>query len=329
MNRVNIRYDWMEKSFNELTKNERIKYRKQLITEGKSVCSGPLCQGKVKPLDEFCKHRLSTCIECNRYNNRVSLKKNDRADRREKNRLKLDKVCEVCGEDDVELLEFDHIEVGDKTFTISSMQSAKKILEEVSKTRILCLWCHRLRTKKYVVENLKKSKEDYEYDDDEEIEKDEGKVCNGELCKGKVRKLENFYYSNKEKRYSRQCKKCSNYNDMLKREENAKFVDDIKLKIGKCQECEKEVTKDTLCCFDFDHLDQKTKSINIASVRRTNSIDREFVKAEIKKCQLLCCNCHKKKTGKQLNYKQRDKEGLKQFDHIQYKKEKEVSICPI
>lgn len=321
----------MEKSFNELTKNERIKYRKQLIMEGKSVCSGPLCQGKVKPLDEFCKHALYLCIECNRYNNRESLKKNDRADRREKNRLKLDKVCEVCGEDDVELLEFDHVEVGEKSFTISKMQSVKKILEEVSKTRILCLWCHRLRTKKYVEENLKKSKEDYEYSEEEEAEEvgeGDGKVCNGELCKGKVRKWDYFYWSKKEKRYSRHCKKCQLYSDMLKRRETAKFVDDIKLNIGKCQECEKEVTEETLCCFDFDHLDQGKKSLEISRLRGSRNIDREFVKEEIKKCQLLCCNCHKKKTCKQLNYKQRDKEGLKQFDHIQYKKEKEISICP-
>ena len=317
----------MEKSFNELTKNERIKYRKELIAEGKSVCSGPLCQGKVKPLAEFCKHRLSTCVECNRHNNRESLKKNDRADRREKNRLKMDKVCEVCGEDDIELLEFDHIEVNDKSFTISSMQSAKKIFEEVSKTRILCIWCHRLRTQKYIEENLKKTKEDYEYGDEEEIGEDEGKVCKGELCKGKVRKLENFYLS--KNKYSKRCKKCHTYKGMLNRRVNKEFINDLKLKMGKCQECKKVITKETLCCFDLDHLNQETKTIEISKLGSSQTIDREFVKEEIKKCQLLCCKCHKKKTCKQLKYHQRDKEGLKQYDHIQYKKEKDPpSICP-
>jgi len=76
---------------------------------------------------------------------------------RERTRIKLTEYlsnnpCEVCGEDDPIVLEFDHIDPSNKYRTISRMISGHtswdKILNEISKCRVLCANCHRRRTYK-------------------------------------------------------------------------------------------------------------------------------------------------------------------------------------
>lgn len=87
------------------------------------------------------------------------------------------------------------------------------------------------------------------------------------------------------------------------------YVNNIKKNIGKCQLCEIEVTDETLCCFDFDHLNPETKIKEISQMVR-NPIER--IQTEIDKCRLLCCKCHrlhtiqqnKEKLEKQLLEKQ-------------------------
>lgn len=63
----------------------------------------------------------------------------------------------------------------------------------------------------------------------------------------------------------------------------------IKIKnSGNCVKCgEKAPT-----CLEFDHI--KDKSFSIGEALRCR-IDIDLIKEEIKKCQLLCRNCHKKK----------------------------------
>ena len=51
--------------------------------------------------------------------------------------------------------------------------------------------------------------------------------------------------------------------------------------------------------LQFDHLGNKTKAIS-AMLRDTCSI--EALKDEIKKCQVLCANCHSKKTCTEANW---------------------------
>lgn len=104
--------------FSSVNNFEKSKYRKQLVAEGKSVCNGPLCKGVIKSLDEFSPKNLTRCKKCNYYCSHQSFQKNDRANRREKNRLKINKFCEICGETDLDLLEFDHINMKDKKITI-------------------------------------------------------------------------------------------------------------------------------------------------------------------------------------------------------------------
>lgn len=60
------------------------------------------------------------------------------------------KACIICGEDDMRVLDFDHIEPLKKEFSISSGITKgydwEKILAEISKCRILCSNCHRKHT---------------------------------------------------------------------------------------------------------------------------------------------------------------------------------------
>lgn len=257
----------------KLNRTEKIALKKKLNEEGKNICFGPLCRGKIKLLDEFVKSKngyKNICHICNRHNWRKSYDKNEKASRREKNRLKIGKCCVKCGCNDPELLEFDHIEMGTKEFEISDCQSAKKIIKEAEKTQLLCIWCHRLKSQQYVKDNLIKELEDYEYTEEknnEIINPIKSKSCSGPLCQGKIRNLDNFYYSEKNKKWTSHCKNCYGYSKKLIRIENSNFVDNFKMQIGECQDCHKQVTKDTIFCFDFDHLEQNEKMVNISSLR--------------------------------------------------------------
>lgn len=67
---------------------------------------------------------------------------------------------------------------------------------------------------------------------------------------------------------------------------NKKFVDKVKTKYG-CQKCG---YKGKPICFDFHHLKNKTERVG-RLVSRSYSINR--IKEEIRKCILLCANCHR------------------------------------
>jgi hypothetical protein len=60
------------------------------------------------------------------------------------------KACEVCGETDIRVLEFDHLNPESKLFNISQAvrlgYSWDAVVIEISKCRILCANCHRKHT---------------------------------------------------------------------------------------------------------------------------------------------------------------------------------------
>jgi hypothetical protein len=72
--------------------------------------------------------------------------------------------------------------------------------------------------------------------------------------------------------------------------ENKKYVKKIKLEIGKCDICKIKVKDSTNHLFDFDHIDQATKSTEVAQLMKC---DLDIIKEEIDKCRLLCCKCHR------------------------------------
>ena len=61
-----------------------------------------------------------------------------------------DKSCLICGEDDIRVLEFDHIVPSEKRFDISQGvrlgYNWDEIYQEIAKCRILCANCHKKHT---------------------------------------------------------------------------------------------------------------------------------------------------------------------------------------
>lgn len=52
--------------------------------------------------------------------------------------------------------------------------------------------------------------------------------------------------------------------------------------------------------MDFDHIDPSTKSAEVGYLIHRSSM--ETLKAEIAKCRVLCANCHRIRSGYQMNY---------------------------
>ena len=60
--------------------------------------------------------------------------------------------------------------------------------------------------------------------------------------------------------------------------------------------------------LEFDHLDQATKTANIARMV-SQGLGTAKIQAEIDKCQVLCCNCHRRRTVLQMgHYKSLERE---------------------
>jgi hypothetical protein len=80
-----------------------------------------------------------------------------------------------------------------------------------------------------------------------------------------------------------------------------RHVEAIKLRIGCCQVCKRKVTPETLCAFDFNHLDPETKRDHISTMVNRYRL-KEFFKyiGETELCSLECANCHWKFTRVQM-----------------------------
>lgn len=68
----------------------------------------------------------------------------------------------------------------------------------------------------------------------------------------------------------------------------------IELKSNPCQDCGKNFP---ICCMDFDHKIGTKKTYNVGSMF-AHHYSKELIKKELKKCDLVCANCHRVRTQK-------------------------------
>ena len=86
-----------------------------------------------------------------------------------------------------------------------------------------------------------------------------------------------------------------------------RYVNEAKLKISCCALCKKKVTKETVSCFQFDHLFPDdayecriSQMVNSFSLKRFYEVvDREM----LERCRLLCGSCHRPHTNAQFEEK--------------------------
>ena len=79
------------------------------------------------------------------------------------------------------------------------------------------------------------------------------------------------------------------------------YVEAIKMRIGCCQVCQRKVTPETFCGFDFNHLDVKNKRDSISKMVTSYSLMNffKYIDSETEICRLECANCHLKFTKNQ------------------------------
>lgn len=87
--------------------------------------------------------------------------------------------------------------------------------------------------------------------------------------------------------YQGRKQKCFQENQ-ARRVRNKKFLMDFKVAVG-CSLCEETHP----ACLDFHHIDRTLKGKTL-SLAANNSWSIEHLEAEIKKCIVLCSNCHRK-----------------------------------
>jgi len=257
------------------------------------LCKGPLCNGIEKDTSEF-SPKSSQCKKCICHTTKEYYKLHDRPYRKYKNEIKENSKCTLCGCNDINLLDFDHL--GTKNVAIAKSFSKKQIKTELQYTQILCVWCHRLKSRQQMDElmNMKSF-----VTEDRPTDTIVGKVCNGPICKGKLQFLTNFHNVNS----NRMCKICISWRLRQNRLINYEYLKNLKLQDKECLHCKIQVTPETICCFDYDHIDPKNKTCNLSVYVRNNYDVRQKMLEEIKKCRLLCCKCHRIHTANQLDYK--------------------------
>lgn len=134
---------------------------------------------------------------------------------------------------------------------------------------------------------------------------------------GQTKKLEEFYQRKtgiRKYSYYEKCKECyklrgrdyykQNRQRQLKlallrkqkyKEERRNFIQ--KIKNTPCMDCKRKFPP---WVMDFDHRDKQTKVRNISDMVITYTSNLERLQEEIKKCDLVCANCHRVRTHNRL-----------------------------
>ena len=186
------------------------------------------------------------------------------------NKLKTDNGCVECGyNQNAEVLDWDHIPgLGKKLFNIARGIKNKtkiQVINEIAKCEVRCSNCHRIKTQ--LRKNRKGDYSNLQYSPEllEEYRKNiQAKIINPEhVIKGRVRQYVFEYIALlKESKPCMDCKKSYSY-----------FV------------------------MDFDHVKGK-KYDNISKLYKRVTIKTlHLIDEEIEKCELVCSNCHRIRTG--------------------------------
>jgi hypothetical protein len=214
------------------------------------------------------------------------------------------KTCVLCPHDTTHHLEFDHLDPTKKIKCVTAILNIEKLRAEAAKCQLLCIWCHRVKTwqeQRLLLVIYTKPEPDAE-----------GHVCNGLLCQGQIRANEHFYH--RRGKPDGYCKTCESLRRQQIRKERAEHVRDQKRNVvKKCQLCERKVEEGFEMCFDFDHINPKTKKNNISTMV-CNRASQKALDAELAKCRLLCCYCHKDHTAEQMEYHYSDAKKMKMKD---------------
>lgn len=103
------------------------------------------------------------------------------------------------------------------------------------------------------------------------------------LCKECSIKLNKYRYKKKTKEEKQKVVNSSK----RKREELVTIVNNFK-KLNRCCFCDEK----HVCCLDYHHLDPNNKEFEIGYLARAKSVNK--IIDEIKKCVIVCANCHRK-----------------------------------
>lgn len=76
------------------------------------------------------------------------------------------------------------------------------------------------------------------------------------------------------------------------------FIVNAKIDLNSCVDCKKNIDKTNHREFEFDHVPERGKKFKRVSAMTAYSIER--IDAEIKKCDLVCFDCHKVRTNFRL-----------------------------
>jgi len=132
----------------------------------------------------------------------------------------------------------------------------------------------------------------------------------------KTKPVSEYNYRNKSKgTYQSHCRKCSKAYLKTHYRKNTQYYREkakyhtrryeqiarrtiYEIKLGnpcvKCGESDPRV-------LDFDHINSQEKSHNVANMVKSGHSVKSIMK-EVEKCQILCANCHRRKTSEHFSY---------------------------
>ena len=242
-----------------------------------------------KPVSDFFVRRgnntSSYCKKCctDIRNNKGTKNKNDICE------LKGNKchICELKCKNNIQVFELHHKDPSKKEYALSSsgnryISDIEKIMPEIDKTILVCVNCHREIHGGLHPEYLESEVVRHKPEIKDKVP--ETKICN---CCTQSKSLSDFYQKRNGQGVSHGwCIECMrNQSALRKRQFKQKCLDFLG---NKCEECGYCIYNGAL---EFHHKDPKEKDFNLSKVGCTNL--NEKIKSELRKCKLLCANCHR------------------------------------